>query len=110
MGIFYDPKLSGEPNHRPALRFATVRNETYANLMQPVLQRHRMEGSTELTDGDLYFLMDGKKTGCHSELLRPFLGKDKTVREFVLHKDGVVGPVNSDTVEKPRGATNQREL
>ena len=86
VGILYDPKLSGEPNHRPALRYATVRDATYSTIMMCVLDRHGVE-SSPIAEGDVYFLLDGRKCVAHNDLLNVFAGKDNAVKGFLVHKE-----------------------
>ena len=45
VGIFYDPKLSGEPMYRPGLRTAGVRDDTYASLIKIILNRHSIQAT-----------------------------------------------------------------
>ncbi len=86
VAIFFDPKLSGEPLHRPGLRTASVRAETYHDIVKVLLGRHG-GANTPIGEQDLYFLMDGGKQGIQNELLRPFAGKDKSVKTYMIHKD-----------------------
>ena len=45
VGIFYDPKLSGEPIYRPGIRTAPIRDDTYANLIKIILNRHAVQAN-----------------------------------------------------------------
>ena len=40
VGIFFDVKLSGEPSHRPNLRVAGLRQETFSQYVSMVMKRH----------------------------------------------------------------------
>ena len=89
IGIFYDPKVAGEANHRPQLRVPPLRSEPLRRLVE--LARSRV-GPTEVTDeelpeGDIYFLFDGGKFGNQGELLKPFAGKPKSVKSLLLWRD-----------------------
>ncbi len=86
VAIFFDPKLSGEPLHRPGLRTASVRAETYNDIVKVLLGRHGMAKSA-IGEQDLYFVMDGGKQGAQNELLKPFAGKEKSVKTYMIHKD-----------------------
>ena len=88
IGIFYDPKLGGEANHRPQQRIPPLRAEPLRRLVE--IARSRLGADVqddELPDGDLYFLFDGGRSGNHSELLKPFTGKPKSVKTFMLWRD-----------------------
>ena len=61
VGIFYDPKLSGEPMYRPGLRTATIRDETYGNFIRLILNRHA-EQPNMIGDRDVFFC-DGRWQG-----------------------------------------------
>ena len=54
--VFYDPKLSGEPTHRPNIRTAPLRAE-YGKNIKHVIARFEAEPDT-LPVGDAYFLLD----------------------------------------------------
>jgi hypothetical protein len=88
VGIFYDPKVAGEANHRPLLRVPPLRVEPYRRLIDLALGRcPEMTDAGEIPDGDLYMLFDAGKSGNLGELLRPFAGKLKSVKSFVLWRD-----------------------
>ena len=55
VGICFDPKLSGEPICRPGLRTATVRDDTYANLIKIILNRNGIQAN-EIGERDVFFL------------------------------------------------------
>ena len=83
--IFYDPQLSGEPMHRPAIRTAPLR-AVYQKIIAKVLARFG-DSDEELPAGDLYFLFDNGKSGNTNDLLKPFMGKSKVVKQFLIHKE-----------------------
>ena len=70
--IFFDPKLSGEPTHRPNIRTAPLRAE-YGNNTKKVIARFQAEPEA-LPVGDAYFLFDNGKSGNYPELMKPFAG------------------------------------
>ena len=84
MAIFFDPKLSGEATHRPAIRQPPLREEMYHKLLKMVLGR---SPDADPPEQDLYFLFDGGKEGIHSDLLRPFSGMNKCCKTFSIYKD-----------------------
>ena len=89
IGIFYDPKVAGEANHRPMTRVPPLRAEQVRRLVE--LTRGRFGTSEVAADeipmGDLYFLFDGGRAGNQNELLKPFAGKPKSVKTFMLWRD-----------------------
>jgi len=87
IGVFYDPKLSGEANHRPQLRVPPLRYEPFKRLIELARGRFGPEVGDDIPDGDLYFLFDGGKMGNQVELLKPFSGKPKSVKTFILWRD-----------------------
>ena len=87
IGIFYDPKLSGEANHRPQLRVPPLRYESLKRLIELARSRFGAVVGDDIPEGDLYFLFDGGKIGNQVELLKPFAGKPKSVKTFVLWRD-----------------------
>ena len=87
VGIFFDPKVSGEANHRPQLRMPPLRMDNYRRLIELARARFGAEVGDDIPGGDLYFLLDGGKTGNQQELLKPFTGKQKTVKHFTLWRD-----------------------
>lgn len=90
IGIFLDVKTTGEPNHRPNIRQPPLRPEPYKRLIEMARSRGRGD-ETETDDGidetDMFFLMDGGKSGHQTELLRPFHSKKKVVKQYILIKD-----------------------
>ena len=84
VGIFYDPKLSGEPNGRPQVRTCGVR-ETYKDLITAMLKRHG-EPEDPIGMNDLYFLLDGSKLPNQAQLMKPFPAK-KAVKEFRVFRE-----------------------
>ncbi len=54
VGIFFDPKLSGEPLYRPGLCTASVREDTYTNLIKVILNRHGV-ATNEIGERDVFF-------------------------------------------------------
>ena len=48
VGIVYDPKLAGEPTHRPMVRTCPVR-DNYPSLIETVLKRHPPRGRPDRT-------------------------------------------------------------
>jgi hypothetical protein len=88
IGIFYDPKLAGEANHRPMIRVPPLRTDKFQELVTAARSRFGAEvPDGELPPGDLYFLCDGGKPGNQTELMRPFHGMTKSVRTFTLWRD-----------------------
>ena len=88
VGVVYDPKVSGEANHRPQLRVPPLRIENCKRLIELARGRFGQEvGDDDLPEGDLYFVLDGGKSGNTAELLKPFANKAKTVRTFTLWRD-----------------------
>ena len=83
--VFYDPKLSGEPTHRPNIRTAPLRAECGQNIKK-VIARCATEPDT-LPVGDAYFLFDNGKSGNYPELMKPFAGMEKTVKQYVVYKE-----------------------
>ena len=71
--VFHDPKLSGEPTHRPNIRTAPLRAE-YGHHINKVSTRFQAELEA-LPVGDAYFLFDNGKTGnscrAHEAIRRP---------------------------------------
>ncbi len=86
VGIFFDPKRSGEPQYRPYLRTAAIREDTYTSIIKVILNRHSVT-TDEIGERDVYFLMDGNKPGASSDLLNIFSGKDKSVKPCTIFKD-----------------------
>ena len=82
--IFYDPKLSGEPNGRPQVRTCGVR-ETYKDLITVMLKRHG-EPEDPIGMNDVYVLLDGSKPSSHGQLMKPFPSK-KAVKEFRVYRE-----------------------
>jgi len=87
IGIFFDPKLSGEANHRPQWRMPPLRMDNYKRLIELARGRFGETVGDDILDGDLYFVMDGGKTGNQQELLKPFASKLKSVKLFTLWRD-----------------------
>ena len=84
VGIFYDPKMSGEPNCRPQVRTCGVR-DTYKDLIAAILKRNGEDGDP-IGANDIYFLLDGCKGQSLSNLMKPFPA-NKAVKEFTVFKD-----------------------
>lgn len=84
IGVFYDPKVAGEANHRPMQRIPPLRSEPMRRLLDVALNRF---GPDEIPEGDLYFLFDGGRSGNQGDLLKPFHGKPKSVKTFLLWRD-----------------------
>ena len=70
VGIFYDPKLSGEPSCRPQVRTCGVR-DAYKDLITAMLKR-RGEQEDPIGANDLYFLLDGSKGPSQTQFMKPF--------------------------------------
>ena len=84
VGIFFDVKLAGEANSRPALRTPPLQADRYKTLISACLQRH---GPTEdLTEGDIFFILDGGKAGNQSEFLKVF-PKLRSAKQFLVFRD-----------------------
>ncbi len=86
VGILYDPKNAGEATHRPQLRVPPLRMDLHKAAMDVAFKRRGGDG-VDLDDGDLYFVLDGGKTGNANDLLRTFQGKSKVVKTFVITRD-----------------------
>ncbi len=86
IAIYYDPKLSGEPSHRPNIRTATVRDSTYKDLIKCIMDARGAKEGT-IADGDVYFLLDGGKVPGMSGLMSPFQHRKKCVKQFTVIKD-----------------------
>jgi hypothetical protein len=56
IGVFYDPKLSGEANHRPQLRVPPLRYELFKRLIELARGRFGPEVGDDIPEGDLCFL------------------------------------------------------
>ena len=87
IGVFYDPKVSGEANHRPMQRVPPLRAELVRRLLDLAKSRFGSQEGDGVPEGDLYFLFDGGKSGNQAELLKPFQSKQKTVKTFLLWRD-----------------------
>ena len=87
IGIFFDPKVSGEANHRPQWRMPPLRMDNYKRLIELARGRFGEAVGDDIPDGDLYFVMDGGKTGNQQDLLKPFASKPKSVKIFTLWRD-----------------------
>ncbi len=87
VGIVFDVKNYGEACHRPQLRVPPFRSENYRTIMDIAGQRKANTDSTTIMDGDVYFIFDGGKTGNGGDLLKPFFGKPKSVKQFTIIKD-----------------------
>jgi hypothetical protein len=61
-----------------------LRMDNYRRLIELAWARFGAEVGNDIPRGDLYFLLDGGKTGNQQELLKPFTGKQKTVKQFTL--------------------------
>ena len=85
VGIFYDPKLAGEPTHLPMVRTSPVR-DNYPSLIDTVLKRHAKQGDP-IGPHDAFFLFDTNKKTALTSLLAPFAKKDKVSKQFLLHKE-----------------------
>ena len=84
MGIFYDPKMSGEPNCRPQVRTCGVRDNS-KDLITTILKRNGEEDDP-IGANDIYFLLDGSKGPSVGQLMKPFPAK-KAVKEFNVFND-----------------------
>ena len=87
IGVFYDPKVSGEANHRPMQRVPPLRVELVRRLLDIAKSRFGSQEGDGVPEGDLYFLFDGGKSGNQADLLKPFQSKQKTVKTFLLWRD-----------------------
>ena len=63
IGVFYDPKVSGEANHRPMQRVPPLRVELVRRLLDLAKVPLWVSGGDGVPEGDLYFLFDGGKSG-----------------------------------------------
>ena len=57
IGIIYDPKLSGEANHRPQLRVPPLRYECLKRLIELARSRFGAVVGDDIPQGDLYFFV-----------------------------------------------------
>ena len=87
IGMFFDPKLTREANHRPQLRMPPLRLDNYKRLIELARDRFGTELGDEILVGDWYFVLDGGKSGNNVELLKPFVSKAVTLRSFTLWRD-----------------------
>ena len=87
IGMFFDPKLTREANHRPQLRMPPLRLDNYKRLIELARDRFGTEVGDEILVGDWYFVLDGGKSGNNVELLKPFVSKAVTLRSFTLWRD-----------------------
>jgi hypothetical protein len=86
IGIFFDVKVAGESNSRPHYRQPPLRPEFYKRLID--MARTRKDPAEDsITENDCFFLVDGGKQGHQTELMRPFHGMKKNVKQFMLIKD-----------------------
>jgi hypothetical protein len=85
VGIIFDHKLSGEAAHRPAIRQPPFRKAGFEMRMKACLARSKTANPPEQ---DAYFLFDGGKEGLHNELLKPFSGMQKCVKQYTVIKGG----------------------
>ena len=63
IGMFFDPKLTREANHRPQLRMPPLRLDNYKRLIELARDRFGTELGDEILVGDWYFVLDGGKSG-----------------------------------------------
>ena len=82
IGIFYDPKLSGEANHRPHLRVPPLRYASFKRLIELARSRFGVEVGGRHPGGRLVLLFDGGKMGNQVELLKPFRGQTEVREEL----------------------------
>lgn len=88
VGIMIDVKNHGEASHRPQLRVPPFRSELHKANMDIANNRvPNTDNSASIMAGDVYFIFDGGKAGNTSDLLKPFLGKPKSVKTFTIIKD-----------------------
>ena len=87
IGMFFDPKLTREANHRPQLRMPPLRLDNYKSLIELARDRFGTEVGDEILVGDWYFVLDGGKSGNNVELLKPFVSKAVTLRSFTLWRN-----------------------
>ena len=71
MAISYDPKVSGETAHRPAIRQPPFRKELYNKRIKMHLSRSSDGTSPEQ---DAYVMLDGGKDGHNIGRIRPVHG------------------------------------
>ena len=87
IGIFYDTKVTGEANSKPHLRVPPLRPEPFKRLIELARTRDTADDDETISDGDMFFLLDGGRQGNQHEILRPFQGKKKHVKTYVLWRD-----------------------
>ena len=78
MGLFYVPKLAGEPTHRPMVRTSPVR-DNYPCLIDTVLKRHAQQGDP-IEPNDAFFLFNTSTARALAWLLGPFAKKEKVAK------------------------------
>jgi hypothetical protein len=61
--------------------------DNYKRLIELARGRFGEAVGDDIPDGDLYFVMDGGKTGNQQDLLKPFASKPKSVKIFTLWRD-----------------------
>ena len=109
IGVFFDPRFTGEAQSKPQHRVPPLRADLYRRLMDFALARlHGENTSAALPHGDLYFLFDGGKQN-QADLLRPFQGKTKLVKNFYITKDEESLTKRLQRVKGGIGAYNQVE-
>ena len=67
-GIFFDPELSGEANHRPQWRTPPLRMDNYKRLIELARGRFGEVVEDNIPDGDLHLLMDGGTLMMHGDV------------------------------------------
>jgi hypothetical protein len=86
IGVFFNPKVSRETNHRPQLRIPPLPVEPFTRLIQPAKNRFMEEGE-EIPEGDLRVMCDGGRFSSSQELLKCFGTKCKRVKTFTAWWD-----------------------
>ena len=82
----YDVKQHGEPDHRPEVRIAPLRDSAYHRLVRAVLQARAPAGATgHLQSGEVAILLDGGRKGNANKLLSPW--RVGTSKEYKSKKD-----------------------
>ena len=57
IGVFYDPKVSGQANHWPQLRVPPMRYESFKRLIEFARIRFGVEVGDDIPEGDLYLFV-----------------------------------------------------
>ena len=64
-----------------------LRMDNFRRLIELARARFGADVGDDIPGGDLYFLLDGGKTGNQQDFLKPFTAKQKTVKHFTLWRD-----------------------